>query len=218
MAAGREVAGGGREVLVAPERLIRWREGFAARHGAVTEEAGPVRVRLLGADGATAEVAVPFPPLADPSYDALVAHATRPRLLGLLLVRLGGFAMAVADGERLIASRTGSRPVHGRSAAGGWSQQRFARRRDGQARVALAAAADRAAEVLLPSAAHLAALVAGGDRAAVAAVLADRRLEPLRGLLLPGLLTVGEPRRAALDAAPAQARLVRVLLRDPPVG
>ena len=69
--------------------------------------------------------------------------------------------------------------MHGRSAAGGWSQQRFARRREGQVRVAHGAAAQTAYDVLLPHAAGLDAVVLGGERTAVAAVLEDRRLAPL---------------------------------------
>ena len=41
-------------------------------------------------------------------------------------------------------AKVGSRLVHGRSAAGGWSQHRFARRREKQANEALSAAADAA--------------------------------------------------------------------------
>jgi len=42
---------------------------------------------------------------------------------GCLLVRLGGYAVGVFAGSpsELVSSKTGSRPVHGRSAAGGWS-------------------------------------------------------------------------------------------------
>ena len=93
-------------------------------------------------------------------------------------------------------SKVGSRQVHGRSAAGGWSQQRFARRREGQVRVALAAAADLAATLLVPVAATLDAVVLGGDRRSVDTVLADVRLAPLRPLVVPPLLDVPDPRKA----------------------
>lgn len=81
--------------------------------------------------------------------EAIAAHALRPRTVGVLLVRLGGYAAGVFTGSppRLAASKTGSRPVHGRSAAGGWSQHRFARRREKQASEALAAATDAAVAV-----------------------------------------------------------------------
>ena len=55
-----------------------------------------------------------------------------------------GYPPALAD------SKVGSRLVHGRSAAGGWSQHRFARRREKQANEALDAAADVAVAVFRP--------------------------------------------------------------------
>jgi hypothetical protein len=208
MASSRPAAGGGRWVEVAPERLERWLAGFAQRHGPVGSD-GAVR---RAADGAVAEVEVPFPPL----QGDLVAHCLRPRRLGLLLVRLGGHAVGVAEGERLVLSKVGSRQVHGRSAAGGWSQQRFARRREGQVRVALDAAAQTAVDVLLPHAPALDALVPGGERTAVAAVLEDRRLAALAALPRGRSLDVPDPRLAVLQAAVAQARAVRIRVLDPP--
>ncbi len=208
VATSRPAAGGGRWVDVAPDRLERWLAGFAARHGE------PVRtgVRYESPDGAVVEVQVPFPPLAGDLLD----HCRRPRRVGLLLVRLGGHAVGVADGDRLVVSKVGSRPVHGRSAAGGWSQQRFARRREGQVRTALEAAAQAAVDVLLPHAATLQGLVPGGERTAVAGVLADRRLGPLRALPTGAFLDVPDPRLAVLRAAVPQARAVRLRVIDPP--
>ena len=103
--------------------------------------------------------------------EALAAHAAADRTVGVLLVRLGGYAAGVFSGSppRLVDSKTGSRPVHGRSAAGGWSQQRFARRRENQAATALRAAADAAVEVLGrygPD--RLDAVVLGGDKRSAA--------------------------------------------------
>jgi hypothetical protein len=204
----RPAAGGGREVGVAPERLGRWLEGFAERHGGATADG----TTWTGADGAVAEVEVPYPPL----HGDLLAHALAPRRVGILLVRLGGHAVGVAEGERLVVSKVGSRQVHGRSAAGGWSQQRFARRREGQVRVALAAAADLAVTLLVPVADTLDAVVVGGDRRSVEAVLDDPRLGVLRPLVMAPLLDVPDPRRAVLDTAPARYRAVRVLVVDGP--
>ena len=53
---GRQAAGGGRWVSTAPERLQRWLDGFAARHGAVVRTATGAQVRLVAEDGAVAEV------------------------------------------------------------------------------------------------------------------------------------------------------------------
>lgn len=204
-------------MTVPPERLQRWLAGFATRHGDPTTRYDGDTVVLLAPDGAEATVEVPFPPLSlatghDPGAQVLtglVEHTLRPRTVGVLLVRLGGYAAGVFEDGRLVGSKTGSRPVHGRAAAGGWSQQRFARRREGQAALALGAAADAAAGVLLSR--PLDAVVVGGDRSAVDAVLADRRLAPLRGLLSGRLLDVPDPRLKVLQAAPYRDVWIRVL-------
>ena len=186
-------------MTVPPERLERWLAGFAERHGttagSVVTGYDETSVSLTGADGALAFVEVPFPPL---SGD-LLEHVLRPRTVGVLLVRLGGYAAGVFSDGKLVASKVGSRQVHGRSAAGGWSQQRFARRREGQATVALQAAADVAVRVLLAQ--PLDAVVVGGERTAVDTVLADRRLAPLVPLVTGRLLDVPDPRLAVLQAA-----------------
>ena len=201
----RPAAGGGFWVTVPPRRLDRWLDGFAQRHGVVTTTATPDTVELVAADGAEALVEVPFPPLTGD----LAAHVHRERTVGVLLVRKGGHAVGVFVGDRLVASKVGTRHVQGRTAAGGWSQQRFARRREGQTAVATTAAADTAARVLL---AHdLDAVVAGGDRGMVDDVLQDPRL---RHLSVSGrLLDVPDPRLAVLQSVPFRDVWIRV--REP---
>jgi hypothetical protein len=198
-------------VTTAPERLQRWLDGFAVRHGPVTRTFDEREVRLVAEDGAVAEVEVPFPPLTG----GLVEHVLRDRRVGVLLVRLGGSACGVFDGPRLVASKVTVRQVHGRSAAGGQSQQRFARRREGQVRVALQASADTAVRVLLPHAASLDAVVVGGERTAVDAVLADRRLAALVPLVTGRLLDVPDPRQTVLEASYEGLRAVRIRVVDP---
>jgi hypothetical protein len=212
----------GRWVSVAPERLAGWLDRFADRHGGVERSVvGPAVVVVAARDGAVAECRVPFPPLGrDPAgqtdpYGGLVAHALADRRVGVLLVRLGGHAAGVFAGDRLLASKVGSRPVHGRSAAGGQSQQRFARRREGQVRVALSAAADVAAAVLVPAVSTLDAVVLGGDRRAVDPVLTDPRLAPLRPLVVDVRIDVPDPRLKVLQGAPALFRAVRIRVDEP---
>ncbi len=215
MAKGRQVAGGGRAVEVPPERLAGWFARFADGHGGVvTTEAGPDEVRVTAADGTTATATVPFGPLAEPSVEALVAHALLPRAIALLLVRLGGHSVGVARDGRVELSRTDRHLVHGRSAAGGWSQQRFARRRAGQARHALQAAARDVAEVLVPRLSEVDAVVLGGDRRALDELRGDRRLTPLFARAEPRVLEVGEPSRAVLEEAAVRALSVQVTVRD----
>jgi hypothetical protein len=193
-----------RRVTVAAERLERWLAGFAERHGAGETVAGADVVELTGADGARAWIEVPFPPL----VGDLVEHVRRDRRVGVLLVRRGGYAVGVFDGARLVTSKVGSSYVQSTTKAGGWSQQRYARRRANQASAAFADAADVAARLLGDE--SLDALLAGGDREAVRAVLADPRLtrfEPTTPWL-----EVKDPKLRVLEAMPDQFRAVRIRL------
>ena len=199
-------------MTVSPERLQGWLDGFATRHGAVERTFDERVVRLEAEDGSVAEVEVPFAPM----DGGLVEHVLRDRRVGVLLVRLGGCACGVFEGPRLVASKITTRQVHGRIAAGGQSQQRFSRRRDGQVRVMLQASADTAVRVLLPAASSLDAVVVGGERSAVDEVLADRRLEPLRPLVTGRLLDGPDPRQKVLEASYDQLRAVWIRLVDPP--
>ena len=184
-----------------PERLGRWLDRWAEAHGGIAgERAEPARVTYTAADGAEVECEPPFPPLAGD----LLEHVARERTVGVLLVRLGGHAAGVFRGRRLVASKVDSRLVHGRHRAGGSSANRFARRRAGQARVALQAAADVAVRVLARPAerGELDAVVLGGDRRALGEVLDDPRLAAVRALAVERVLEVAEPRLKVLQATP----------------
>ncbi len=212
--ATRPAVGGGRWVDVPPERLARWLAGFAERHGGAPEAApADGALALTAPDGAVAECHLTVGSAG--TVDELLAAAAAEYRLGLLLIRRGGYAIGLAVGPRLVESKVDSRYVQGRTAAGGWSQQRFARRRDNQTRQAWQDAADAAVRVLLPAAGRLAGVVGGGDRRAVDAVLADRRLAPLAERRVERFLDVPDPRLAVLQAAVAQARAVRIRLVDP---
>ena len=206
-----------KDVLVAPERLQRWLDGFTERHGPTSWRFRADVVAGSAADGARVECRVPFPPLQlDESlpYGGLVAHAKRDRTVGVIVVRRGGYAAGVFEGRTLVFSKVGSRHVQGRSAAGGQSQQRFARRRQKQAREAFEAAADVAVRVVVPEAGRLDAVVLGGDRSAVGQVMDDPRLAPLRVLVVDDHLSVPDPRLAILKDTPRLFRAVRIRLTE----
>jgi hypothetical protein len=201
------------QVAVAPERLARWVENFASRHGASSLDVAAGRLRGVAEDGSTFGARLPFvgeyAGAADVAAFAAAAADAVPVAWGALLVRKGGFAVARLDGLRVVESKVGQRHVQGRTKAGGQSQQRFARRRDNQARQAYEAAAEHAARILgALSGAPGAVLVTGGDRAAVGEVLADPRL---RGLpVVEPWLPVPDPRRAVLEQAVRDAVAVVV--------
>jgi hypothetical protein len=203
-----------RTVLVPAARVVRWFDNFGTRHGAASFAVRSGCLCAEAADGSTAVAALPFgstydgPPDPATFADAVVA----PGRWGLLLVRKGGFAVAAVSGPAVTESKVGQRHVQGRTKAGGQSQQRFARRRDNQARQAYEAAAEHAARILTG---RLEALVCGGDRPAVDAVLDDPRLRRLVGVRVDPWLAVPDPRRAVLDQALLDGSSVAVTVTEP---
>ena len=187
-------------------RWARWIANFETAHGPTTYAVEGGALTGRAADGSEFVARLPFAATYDgPAEPTAFADAvTTPDRWGVLLVRKGGFAIARLARGRVEESKVGQRHVQGRTKAGGQSQQRFARRRDNQARQAYEAAADHAARILpgsLP-------VVTGGDHAAVEAVLSDRRLAGVT--VVEPWLPVPDPRRATLDAAIAEAVALRL--------
>ena len=201
------------QVLVPRERFERWVANFGDRHGGVGLAVEAGGLYGMGSDGSTFHARLPFEVQYDDEADAaaFAREVVPPADWGVLLVRKGGFAVARLAAERLVESKVGQRHVQGRTKAGGQSQQRFARRRDNQARQAYEAAADHAARILGE---RTPLLVTGGDHAAVQEVLSDPRLR--RVDVVPPWLPVPDPKRAVLEQAirDAASATVEVLNAD----
>ena len=193
-------------VLVPLARFERWVANFESRHGATTFDLDPPALSGRADDGSWFEARPPLgTPYAGPAdAAAFVAACAPPQDWGVLLVRKGGFAVARMRGAKIAEHEIGQRHVQGRTKAGGQSQQRFARRRDNQARQAYEAAAGHAARLL----GGVPLLVVGGDHSAVDAVLPEAGLAdvPVAEPWLP----VPDPRRSVLDEAIRDACSVRV--------
>jgi len=135
--------------------------------------------------------------------EPLLAELARDHLVGAFLVRLGGYATGVYEGERLVASKVGTRFVKNRHKKGGSSSNRFRRRRDEQAKALVEEAADVAVAVLEPWRDRIEYVALGGDRTAVDAALATRPdLAWLRERALARFFTVADPRQRTLEALP----------------
>jgi hypothetical protein len=136
----------------------------------------------------------------EPLFDALAAD----HVVAALLVRLGGYAVGIFEGERLVASKVGSRFVKGRHKKGGSSANRFRRRREEQARALIEEAAEVAAQVLEPWRRRIEFAALGGDRAAIAQVLEARpqQLGWLTDRAVPRFFTVRDPRQRELERLP----------------
>jgi hypothetical protein len=210
-------------VDVAPERLDGWLSRFADSHGEVTWSvvdgpgASPSSWAVDAADGSWARLTCWRAPTGE---RATGGWALPPALL-VLLVRRGGYAVAVAapDGS-LAASKVGTRHVQSRSAAGGWSQQRYARRRAHQADALVEAVVGHAGHILEEGeqgSGPVEGLVLGGDRTLAAQALDAVATGPrarLHGIPRRELWDVADPRRSVLEEAVRRGRAVRVTVHN----
>ena len=163
---------------------------------------GAVRIEHAGG---TTIVRPPFGIEHEAEYDAvrlepLFAALAEDHVVAALLVRLGGYAVGVFEGEQLVASKVGSRFVKGRHKKGGRSANRFRRRREGQERGLINEAAGVATAVLEPWRERIEFVALGGHRPAVNDVLAaSPQLTWITERALPRFFTVAEPRRRVLE-------------------
>lgn len=208
-----------RRLEVDPERIGRWVNGFAERHGALTWSSLEASVALVAADGAIAELQ-PFVtgrvPTLPRAVDELADWVAAPAHVGLILVRRGGYAVGLGLGAELCAHKVGTRYVQSRTAAGGWSQQRFARRRHNQADALVGSVIEHTMRIVLASPND--ALVVGGDKALVRDVLADVRLARLADLPRRELFDLPDPKLVVLEQALRRGRAVRINLTEPETG
>jgi hypothetical protein len=141
----------------------------------------------------------------------LLEEIARDHVVAAVLVRLGGYAVGVFDGEQLVASKVGSRFVKNRHKKGGSSANRFRRRREEQARALIDEAAEVAERVLAPWRDRATFAALGGDRNAIDLVLDGRpALAWLKERSLGRFFTVVEPRQRVLDALPYDLYAVEI--------
>ncbi len=126
-------------------------------------------------------------------------------LLGLILVRLGSYAVGVFRGESLVSSKVGTGLVHSRHKKGGSSARRFERHRDKQIEYFFERVCGHVQEHLEPRLKQIDYVIYGGERHTL---LSFRKqclfLEKLETRTVPWLLNVREPGQATLEAAISQ--------------
>ena len=206
-----------RTAFVPGPRLHGWVDRLGAPPGGYLVGFVAAGLRLGGGAGAEALLQAPWPADGRPGrgtgpLERLAALASQPRRLGLLLVRRGGYGVGVASEGMLLASKAGTRYVQSRTAAGGQSQQRFARRRSNQADALVAAVAEQAGQVFAGHAFEY--IVPGGDRTLAGLVLGEPALRDYARLPRLAYLDVPEPRAAVLKKAAADACAVRITVTD----
>jgi peptide subunit release factor 1 (eRF1) len=187
---------------VGRENVRKRLEPLAGEAGRTLYAGGSARIETADE---TLSVTPPFGLAHEGSYDRvelgpLLEELARDHTVAAILVRRGGYAVGVFEGERLVASKVGTRFVKGRHKKGGSSANRFRRRREEQERELLDAATATARAVLEPSRDRIDYVALGGDRGAATHVadqlpwLAERRLERF--------FDVPDPRQRVLERLP----------------
>jgi len=139
-----------------------------------------------------------------PTLDTTSLHSilNKDYHIGIVLVRLGSYAIGVCQGDKLISAKAGTGLIHGRHRQGGSSAHRFERHRDKQIESFLIRVCGHVREQMEPYAKTMDYIVYGGARTTI---LMLQKYCPLLGKwskpTLPPLLDIPEPRHAVLKTA-----------------
>lgn len=179
---------------------------------------------LFRAGGRGLAILPPFPitaALAGPGTEPLPGWDLRPLAqllaadytIGIILLRLGRYLTAVFEEDRPVVSKTDTRYVKGKHHAGGTSQLRFQRIREGQARKLYDETCRAAQTRFAPYADRLDYLLLGGDKQTLNAFI---KVCPLvrqyqaQGKLLNRRLNIRDPKHDTLEQVAVMLRQSRV--------
>ena len=136
------------------------------------------------------------------SFGELRRFISEPRTLGIILLRLGHYAVGIAEDGKLVTTKTGSRYVKGQHRKGGQSSNRFRRNREKWIRELFDQAGEVASSRFREYPGRIDHLALGGDRVVLGQFLKRVKLPgDLPERVLPVRLQVDRPGRAALDSA-----------------
>ena len=147
----------------------------------------------------------PFPVLENrlsPTWEVspLIALVDTEYTVGVVLLRLGRFSVAVYKGQRLLSSKTDKRYVKSRHHAGGTSQMRFQRIREGQVRKLYDKVCEAAQRHFGGVTGELDFILLGGDKFTLDGFLkVCPTLQSLRSKTLNRRLNVRDPKRDTLE-------------------
>ena len=185
-----------------PEGLAWWERLRLMERSVLDSDTGIVALR----SGSSAFVIVPPFPLSQsrliPEWDVspLLSMVAAEHRIGVILLRLGRFSVAVYEGARLLSSKTDARYVKSRHHAGGTSQTRFQRIREGQARRLYQKTCEAVQTQFSPYSNALDFILLGGDRFTLDGFLkVCPYLERWRDKILGRRLNVRDPKRDTLE-------------------
>ena len=212
-----------RTMYVRPESISQPAVPHPAPAAAILGQAGASETgyALFIGDEHVVAVRPPFPladdldvvgPYVEPLNQMLGAGVT----VGVVLLRLGRYAVAVLSGERLVATKTGSRHVKNRHRKGGSSQRRFERSRERLIRELFDKACEVSGNVFGPHLASIDYVLLGGERMTLGGFVKRCRLmQDLAPKTLSRRLVVDRPGQAALNGIAAEVWKSEVIAFEP---
>jgi len=147
----------------------------------------------------------PFPVIENKFYDCwnskeLENLLSSDYLIGVILLRLGRFSVALFQGDKLINSKTDARYVKGRHRKGGSSQRRFERIREGQVRRLYDKTCDAVRVILGEYDNQIDYVVLGGEGITINNFLKIcPRMAVFTSRIIPERLNIRDPKRDTLD-------------------
>jgi hypothetical protein len=182
---------------------------------------------LFARPGETTLIVPPFAVEAADDYSEIYARhlislLEQPRVVATFLLRLGGFSVGFFRDGDIVDSKTDRRFVKNRHRKGGQSQRRFDRIREKQVHELFGKACEEAREKLTEYEDEIEHVFFGGDRLTLLAFRKEcSYFERFGDRVMKRILPVpGDPRRASLDAMPAEiwSSEVYTFGRDPVDG
>ena len=171
---------------------------------------------LFIGQGRALAICPPFPIGEDVNRSGLVASPLirfleSEYLIGVVLLRLGRYAVGVLRGDRLIASKTAARYMKNRHRAGGQSQRRFERSRERLIRELYDKTCETASNVFAPYTDGIDYILLGGENSTLSGFTDRCRLmQRLHSRTLARRLTIDQPNQKTLDSIAFEAWKSRV--------
>ena len=205
--AGADRRGDGAPAPIDDRRFSGWRAALETGRGRVLGSS--TGIAAFRVDDVGLALTLPFPMdlarVSDGIDDRpLLELLAKDFTVGVALVRLGRYAVAVYQGRRLAVSKTDTRYVKSKHHAGGTSQRRFRRVRENQIHRLYAEASAVLERQWQPWVERLDYVALGGEAATVNGFVGEcPLLSRLAGITLERRLDVREPNRKALDGVGA---------------
>ena len=181
-----------------------------------TVKASDTGLALMTGKGRAVAICPPFPLLDDVNRSGLVTAPIEKMLggdyvIGVVLLRLGRYAVGVLRKDRLVASKTAGRYMKNRHRAGGQSQRRFERSRERLIRELYDKTCETAGRVFAPYGGRMDYILLGGENSTLSGFTERCGLmRELRPKILSRRLAVERPDKKTLDNIAFEAWKSRV--------